>query len=239
MDSIALNLVSALAIGAIIATMASLKNNKARALVYSFPIPITIALIATGGIVNTTHLIGMILGILFLWAVALMHAKRIPILVADVVGAVAYLVVGYFAISFITIPFYLAVALIAVGWVVFVYLYRKRGVKDREKAPVKIHPLVKLPVVSVFAYGLLSLKAVFAGIIVTFPFSGVFAVIENRHMLERLAATFTRNSIAILGLFVTAHALGEMNVLIKMAICWGVYLVILRLVVKFTPYVRT
>ena len=236
MEPVIINLVSALAIGSIIALMASLNSNRLRALVYSLPIPVTIVLIATGGEVNTTHLIGLVLGILFLWSVAFLHGRGISILVADLLGAGAYLLAGYVAVSYIKVPFYVAVVCVSIAWSIFVYLYKNRVTKDKDQAIAKIHPLIKLPIVSVFAYILLSFKALFSGIIVTFPFSGVFAVIENRHMLERLASTFTRNSIAIIGLFITTYVLEDMNVFMKLAIAWVVYLLILRIVAKTVPF---
>jgi len=230
------NVVSAIAIGLIIAVMAYIKNSHLKALVYSLPIPITIALIATGGKVNTTNIVGLFLLTLFLWFVWLLNEQGVNIFVADVVAAFSYVLVGYVAIQHIKIPFYLGVFIYFVIWICFVTLYRNRVAIEKKKQDPKINPGIKGVIVTILAYLLLSLKTYLSGIIVTFPFSGVFAVIEGKHILETLASVFSRNSIAILMMFITIYGLEKINLGLKISAGWIVYLIILKLVIKFIPF---
>jgi len=233
------NILSAISIGLIIAVMASIKNSQLKATVYSLPIPITIALIATGGKVNITNIVGLFLITLFLWLVWILHERGLGIYASDVIAAVCYVAVGYAGVKYIKLPFYAGVFIYLVAWLVFILAYRNRVVSEKTRVSSKINPAVKGAIVTILAYILFSLKKYLAGIIVTFPFSGVFAVIESKHMLETLAGVFTRNSIAILMMFVTIYALGETNLVLRLAAGWAVYLVALKLVIKFAPLKKT
>lgn len=237
MTDIALNFISALAIGLVIFTMSILKAGHLKALVYSLPIPITIALVATNGHVNDSNIIGLFILCGFLWAVHWLVNHRINIYLADIVASVAYVLIGYLAITYTKIPFVIGALVYLVAWLGFVFFYKHTGDK-KAGSSAKVKPIVKLPVVAALAYGLLSLKSYLAGVVVTFPFSGVFAVVESRDSLRVLAAVFTRNSIAILGLFVVMFYLDDMNLGIRIATGWAVYLVILGVVTKAVKYSR-
>ncbi len=235
MDDIFLNIISAIAIGLIIFTMSLLKRGHLKALVYSLPIPITIALVATNGHVNETNVIGLIILCLFLWATYWQVNRNVNIYLADILASLGYIVVGYVAISYIKIPFFAISLVYLAAWLLFVLLY-KHTVEKKAEAPAKIQPILKLPVVTLLAFVLLSLKSYLAGIVVTFPFSGVFAVVESRHTLRTLAAVFTRNSIAILGLFLVMHSLDSINLGLRILIGWLVYFAILIIAIKIVKY---
>ncbi len=53
---------------------------------------------------------------------------------------------------------------------------------------------------------LLSLKAMLQGVVVLFPFSGIFTVVEMRDDLEVLASEFTKNSVSILSFLLIVYA---------------------------------
>jgi hypothetical protein len=229
------NILSAISIGLIIAVMASIKNSQLKATIYSLPIPITIAIIATGVKVNITNVVGLFLITLFLWFVWFLHERGLNISASDVIAAVCYVIVGYAGVKYVKLSFYTGVSVYLVTWLTFILVYRNRVVPERKRTNSKIKPATKGVVVTLLAYVLFSLKNYLAGIIVTFPFSGVFAVIESKHMLETLAGVFTRNSIAILMMFVTIHALVGTNVGVKLIAGWAVYLVVLNLAIKLAP----
>lgn len=235
MTDIVLNLISALAIGLVIFTMSILKVGHLKALVYSLPIPITVALVATNGHVNTSNIIGLFILCGFLWMVYWLVNHKTTIYIADSISSVAYILIGYVAITYIRAPFALSAFAYLIAWLAFISFYKH--VSDKKvKSSAKVMPIVKLPIVTILAYALLSLKSYLAGVVVTFPFSGVFAVVESRHSLKTLAAVFTRNSIAILGLFVTMFYLDHMQLGIRIIVGWVVYLVILRIVTKAVKY---
>lgn len=215
--------VYALAIASVIATMAAVPNPRLKAIIYALPIPITLVLISTGGAVNSSHVIGLLLITLFLWIVHFGYRLGLPILAADLLGTVVYVGAGWLLVTFTRPPFALAVALYACVWLGFCLVCR-RGHAGAAAEPSRVHPALKFAGVSLLAFGLLSVKNLLGGIIVTFPFSGVFAVVEGRSILGTMALKFTQNSIAILFLFVTVHLTGALALGWRLTAGWAVYL---------------
>lgn len=233
MNDIIFNSLFALVIGIVIAIIASVKSTKMKALIYSLPIPMTLALIATGGHVDTSHLLGLLLVALFLWLVTLLKSKGIHIILADIVSAIAYVGAGYILVTYTDIPFFVAVIGYALLWLLFIVFYREKKFKESRKNSAKISPIIKFPIVSAVAFLLLNLKSLLSGVIVTFPFSGVFAVIETQNMLRTLSATFARNSLGILVFFVAMYLTDGLNLAVRLLIGWGVYLLVLKLITRF------
>ena len=230
---IATNLISACAIGVIIAAMAATKNKQLRATIYSLPLPITIALIATNGKITASNVFGLALLCGFLWLVYYLHyIRKLSILLSDIVAAVLYILVGYVIVKTTNLPIELVMVVYVVAWVSLVYLLSRRTLHESaHNYPAKLSPAAKGTVTAVLSFGLLSLKDALAGIVVTFPFSGVFAVVEARAHLATLASVFTRNSIAILALFFTVYMLqNHLSLLPRIAFGWIVYLAILSIV---------
>ena len=238
MSDLGQNILSALIIGLIIAAIALVKNDRLKALIYSLPIPITATLIATGGEVNANHLIGLLLSNLFLWSVFLLNRRRVNIFLSDVIATLAYIGVGYVLIQNVSIPFYWGLLIYLVIWVLFLCLYRFRNVEAESSTASTIGAGGKFVIVSSFAFILLNLKNYLSSIIVTFPFSGVFAVVEGKNILEMLAVTFTRNSLAIAAMFAVLYILTDVPLGIRIAISWIVYLVVLKTVILLFPMVE-
>ncbi|MCA9337341.1 hypothetical protein KC951_01380 [Candidatus Saccharibacteria bacterium] len=229
-----LNLVSAVLIGAIIGAMALIKKPRTKALVYSLPFPITIALIATHGKVDESNIIGLFLLSGFLWLVYWLYTKGFSIYLADIISAALYVLIGYFLIKTMPTGFVLLTILYLAFWFLFVLLYRKHEEEEVKHRPHKIKPLYKTVIVTPLAFLLLALKSQLAGIVVTFPFSGVFAVVEGQYILRTLAAIFTRNSIAILALFVTIYCtVDAIGFWYSIVAGWISYIAILLFVSKY------
>ena len=235
MNDIIVNIISAISIGLIIYVMAQLKSGYLKAIIYSLPIPITVALFSTGGVVNETNIIGLFLLVLFLWSVAYLVKKGVNIYVADVVSAVLYVIVGYFAVTYIEVSFEVSLVVYGIAWLLFALMY-KHKVQKSVVTKKKLKPITKFSFVSVMAFILFSLKGYLAGIVVTFPFSGVFAVIESKHTLRTLAATFTRNSIGILAMLATIFYLSDTSLLLKVMAGWASYLVVVAVVSRIFKY---
>lgn len=236
MTDIELNIISASAIGLVILAMAVIKNGRLKAFVYSLPIPITVTLVATGGNVNANHPAGLLLASLFLWSVFVLNRSgKVNIFLSDIIAALCYIGVGYSLIQIINISFYWAALIYLILWLVFVFIYRPQNQKEDSQPASKISPIVKFIIVFIFAYVLLSLKSYLSSVIVTFPFSGVFAVVEGREILETLAATFARNSLAILAMFAVMYALDDIHLGMRIAASWGVYLIVLKIITVLFP----
>jgi hypothetical protein len=236
MSEILFNIAFAIVIGVVITVIASVRGARTKALIYSLPIPMTLALIATGGNVDTSHIIGLLLVTLFLWFVTYMKSRGVQIIVADVIAAVSYIAVGYLLITYLQVPFFVTFVAYALLWLLFVVFYKEKPFKEPKRTSAKISPAVKFPIVSIVAFLLLNLKSFLSGIVVTFPFSGVFAVVETQSVLRTMSATFTRNSLGMLVFFTTIHLLGDMNLALKLAIGWAAYLVVLKLITAFLPF---
>lgn len=229
MNELIVSIIFALVIGAVITAITVVKNPRVKALIYSLPIPMTVALITTGGEVDGTHIMGVALVTAFLWLVMVLYVKGIHIIVADIVAALSYVAVGYVLVTFVSLPVYVVAIIYAVLWGLFAVLYKHPKAKKAQPSQPAVHPAYKFSAVSAMAFLLLSLKNVLSGVVVTFPFSGVFAVVETKHMLRELAVVFTRNSLGIVGFFVTIYALGELHLALKIAAGWAAYLIVLRL----------
>lgn len=217
------NILSALCIGAIIAAMGMVKNARIKALIFSLPISITTALIATGATVSAANVIGLFFLCLFLWVVYGLYKKGAPILLADAIGAAAYVAVGYMVTNFVQVPFYVACFMYILVWGSFTLWYLRQPLRREVSIKSTVHPAMKLTTVSTLAFVLLTLKNYLVGIVVTFPFAAVFAVVESRRGLYALAATFCQNSIAILVFFIAVYALQDLAIPLKLAFGWGVY----------------
>ena len=227
-----LNSISALVIGFLIALMAAVKSPALKALIYSLPIPITVALIATKGKVNSSNVMGLVLLCLYLWLVYFLHNRyRIAILLADIGAAFLYITFGYGAIKYIHVPFFLVCGAYAIGWACIVSLLHTNPLNTPKTKPSTMSPAKKGILTSFIALLLFSLKDILKGLVVTFPFSGVFAVIEAKNHLDTLARIFLRNSIAILAFFILVYLLPlSMTLGVKLAIAWISYMLILKLV---------
>lgn len=230
------NIFSASIISLIIGAMAIIKSNQLKALIYSLPIPITVTLIATGGNVNANHAIGLLLASLFLWGVYVLNRRaNFNILLSDIIVTLAYIGVGYALTQTINISFYWSALIYLIIWLIFIFLYNPQYAKEDSQETAKISPIIKLVIVFLLAFLLFSLKNYLSSIIVTFPFSGVFAVVEGRQILKTLAATFARNSLAILAMFITLYFLKDIHPGARIAISWIVYFVILKLIISMFP----
>ena len=81
MNDTAINLISALIISCVITCMAVLKRPAAKALVYSLPVPLTVALLATSNKVDSFTIMGILLANVFIWGVFFLYEKmKWPIL---------------------------------------------------------------------------------------------------------------------------------------------------------------
>ncbi len=227
-----LNLVSALMIGVIIGFMASIHDPKLKAMVYSLPFPATIALIATHGNVTSNVIIGLYLLNGYLWAVYILkNSFKINVLIADILSAIMYIAIGYLLIHSLHVSFVTICISYSVIWLLAVVLLHRHPIAEAVSPRSAIPPYQKATSTFLISTVLFGLKDSLAGIVVSFPFSGVFAVIEAKNYLATLARIFLRNSIAILALFITIHALHSFSILaVRLLVGWLAYLIVLKLV---------
>lgn len=227
------NLIMAMAIAVTIVVISLVRSPILKAVIYGLPIPITLALIASQKGVDTSHIVGLFLLTSFLWLVNWLKGKGVNIFVADMFSAVVYVVVGYVLTrldlekdwlfwSFSAAYFFL--------WLAFMFLF-PRGIVLEAGRKEKVDVVIKGAVVFSVATLLLTLKDLLRGIVVTFPFSGVFTVLEMRNQLHVLSREFTRNSIAILAFFIAIYlTTTSFGPYLAIVVGWVVYLIALRTV---------
>jgi len=168
-----------------------------KSFVYSCPIPFTLALLVSGRGVDSGHIAGIVLNHLYLWSTWYLHKRRrVPILVTDLIAASLYVALTSWVVR--VLPegnAYLFCGLIAVGLAVSVVV--RRFPQIEEEGAVSPMPVwMKASVVFVLALCMYSLKGVLLAAMTTFPYLGVFTVVECRRSLYTLAVRFAHLSAA-------------------------------------------
>jgi hypothetical protein len=164
--------------------LAYLRHPKGKALILALPIPFTLASLAVGTPINTTHVAALNALLAFAHGVRLLHNKRRwPIVPAIAVSAGGYIAVGALLKPILPqseFSFWAACAVtlaVAIG---------ARAVFPRCQEPDHRSPLppwLKFPMVAAVILSLILLKRVLQGFTALFPMVGVFAAYEGRYSL--------------------------------------------------------
>jgi len=168
-----------------------------KSFVYSCPIPFSLAFLVSGRGVDSGHIVGIVLNNLFLWGTWYLHKRRrVPILATDLIAASVYVALTSWLVR--ALPEgngYLFYGLIAAGLTVSIVV--RRFPPRAEEGAVSPMPVwMKASVVFVLALCLYSLKNVLLAAMTTFPYLGVFTVVECRRSLYTLAVRFAHLSAA-------------------------------------------
>ncbi len=225
MTNLTVDLISAASISIVITAMSKVSSQKAKALLYSIPIPITIALIGSKGIAGSLSISGLMLTASFLWSCYFLHDKKgWGILYADVFLALSYVVAAYFLAKYLKVSLWVMLGIYLLTWLALMASFKRRTFKYRKVAPATTNIWLKAFVIFVIAFLLLSAHQYLAAFIVTFPYNGVFAVYENRFGLLPQAALFTRNSLALAAYFVANYLVGHnMSGFARYAFSWAAF----------------
>jgi hypothetical protein len=207
MSPLYINLLSALAISVVIACMVSVKSARAKSIILVLPIPITIALLGSGGQVTSLSIVGLALTNCFVWTVFYLYKKGWNILLADIFAAVMYVVIAYVLTKYVQLSFTTAVTAYVLVWLCIVIKLKKVQFKNNKQSAAKASLVSRSATIFGIAFLLFSLKQYLAAFVVTFPYNTVFAVYENRQNLFVQAALFTRNSLALAVYFVANYCL--------------------------------
>jgi hypothetical protein len=235
MSELTINLISALAVSGIITSMGKVHSQKLKAILYTLPIPITIALIGSDSIATSLTILGLMLTGGFLWGCYLLHIRYgMRILYVDVLLSVLYVAAAYFLAQSVEASFWMLLSVYALLWIMLLVLFKKATFKYRAQPPVETKTWFKAVAVFVIAFVLFSAHQYLAAFIVTFPYNGVFAVYENRMGLLPQAALFTRNSIALAAYFIANYLVGEQSTdVVRYGVSWLAFGVVLVLANRF------
>jgi hypothetical protein len=215
-------LITSLLITLTVWAVSTIRSIRWRSLVYSLPLPISLALITTSAKVDGSQIWGVVALNLFFSIVALIHVRwGWPILVADALGVVAYIGLSITVAAFAPIPFWPSLLAVIVLWISAIFLIPLNG-HDTPARPEQQWPgsLVKLS--SVFGASLLmvAIGNLLKGFVVTFPYSGVLVAIETRHDLGDFTRHFARNSISLIAYFTGCYVARDRGETIAITAGW-------------------
>jgi hypothetical protein len=217
-----LNLISAIAIGLVVFGLAILPSVRAKALLYVFPIPISIGLIATQGKITASNLMGVMLVWVFMWMVkTLVTRARFNIIAADIVAALAYIALGYTLVRLVHLQFWIVLIVFIIVWAVLVGWMHAHPLHDKPFKPSNLSPVAKGSIAAIVSYGIYSVQHILAGIVVTFPYNGIFAVVEVRHHLASFSRAVIRNTVALGAMFTSMYFLqSDLSLALNLLVGW-------------------
>lgn len=164
--------------------MAYIYHPRWKALLYSLPIPFTLASMSLGEPVGVTHVAGLLVLLSFFNIVRYLYQNRgWNIVVSIVVGALSYTVLGTLLAR--VLPhgkwaFWTMVSVCGVvGMMLFIKLPRRAEPGHRSPLPV----WVKLPTVASVIVFLVLSKRYLSGFMPMFPMMGIITAYEGRHSL--------------------------------------------------------
>ncbi|RAO04083.1 hypothetical protein [Micromonospora noduli] len=225
-----------LLVTAVVWAVSVIRSVRLRALVYSLPLPMTLALVTTEYRVDGAQMLGVLGLNLFFVTVAVTHQRwRWPILLADVAGIAVYVALSAGLLA-VDIPFEMAVAVTLVLWLAAILWLRRRarqrGTSVEEAAAVAetrpdgLPVLLKLVVIFVGAVLTALLGAVLRGMVVTFPYSGVLVAVEARRQLVEFSRHFARNSLGLVGFLAAYHYLQDVSSAAALGAGWAAFAVV-------------
>ncbi|WP_410816124.1 hypothetical protein [Micromonospora sp. 050-3] len=229
-----------LLVTAVVWAVSVIRSVRLRALVYSLPLPMTLALLTTDYRVDGAQVFGVLGLNLFFVTVTVTHQLwRWPILLADVAGIAVYVALSAGLLA-VDIPFEVALAGTLVLWLAAILWLRRRArrgagpraapaeeaVAVAETRPDGLPALLKLVVIFVGAVLTQLLGAVLRGMVVTFPYSGVLVAVEARRQLAEFSRHFARNSLALVGFLTAYHYLQDVSSAAALGAGWAAFAVV-------------
>jgi hypothetical protein len=221
LDQLQRHVVPACVLTAFVISIAYVRSPRAKALIYSLPVPFSCAYLATGLAINATHITGLMLVVGYNWLVYGLVRAKVPLVAAILAGAGVY-----FGGAWLLRPLaglesaalWSAAGIALAGWILGVWFYRPREEPGhRSRTPW----WVKAPLIFAIAMGVYNATDLLAGGVGMFPYAGVFTSYESRHSLRTLAGQFTINSLGLLMCLVTIHLAEQAGVPVVAALLMG------------------
>jgi hypothetical protein len=193
----------AVVLTAFVIAIAYVRTPRAKALIYSLPVPFSCAYLATGLPINATHISGLILVVGYNWLVYLLARARVPLLAAITISAAAYFGAAMALRPLAAISVWWLAAAGLAGWIVALAAYRPL---EQPAHRSRTAWYIKAPLIFAIAMGVYNATDLLAGGVGMFPYAGIFASYESRHSLRTLAGQFTLNALGLLLCLLTIHA---------------------------------
>jgi hypothetical protein len=187
---------------AFVISIAYAHRPRAKAFIYSLPVPFSCAYLATSLPINATHLTGLLLVVGYNWLVYLLVRARLPIAAAILLAAGAYFGGAVLLRPLAAISLWWIAAAALPAWLLAFAFYRPRPEPGhRSRTPW----YVKAPLIFALAIAVYNATTLLAGGVGLFPYAGIFASYESRHSLRTLAGQFTLNALGLLACLLTIH----------------------------------
>ncbi|HET7060254.1 MAG TPA: hypothetical protein VFH99_02995 [Candidatus Saccharimonadales bacterium] len=205
--------------------ISSVSSPKLRAAIYSLPIPITILLFGTGGNVNITYLVGLLLVLTFMTVTWLLHKKlKIHIIPAIIISVALYVGLGTLNRFIVNVPFLIGYFILVVCWLIYIVKPIKLHQKHYRKVQVNLKGkdyIIRGSIIFVLAYSIIGIKGLIFGAAITFPFNGIFTVYIMREQLPVLITEQIRNFLALFTFFLIVWLLQpKLGLLAALAVGW-------------------
>ena len=167
--------------------LAYVRSPRMKAILYSIPIPFTLASLSLGRPVDVTHVLGLPLVFLYTNGVRWLHVGlRVPIVLAILAGALAQCVIGATVSHWVPVTetaFWVAMAAV-MAFSVWQYIAMPHRHEPDHRSPLPV--AVKFVLILVIISGLVVIKEMLRGFMAFFPMVGLVAAYEARHCLWTL-----------------------------------------------------
>ena len=172
------------AVSAQATVLAYLYDPQWKAVMVTLPIPFTVASLAVGDPVDATHVLALLILLVYAQAVRVLHHRaRLPIIAAIAVAASGYCLAGWGIASIVPptdLCFWItASCVMLVGTVTLCLLPYRHERGHRTPLPIWL----KLPIIVCVVLVVVIIKEALRGFMALFPMVGVVAAYEARHSL--------------------------------------------------------
>lgn len=181
---------------------------KWKAFVWSLPVPFTLASLALGRPIDATNVMGLNVLLIYTHGVRLLYTRfRIPIVVAIVLCAICYCVIGWRLARILPstdLAFWLTSAATYL-FAIILYLTTPHREEPGHRSPLPVY--IKLPLVGCVILSLIIVKNYLQGFMTLFPMVGVIAAYEARKSLWTISRQVPVLMIAMIPFMATCRLL--------------------------------
>lgn len=234
------SIILATAIALTVLLISIVSSPRLKALIYSFPIPITVILLGTGGNINITHIAGLVFAVLFMVSSFLLYKKlKVPILIAIILSTILYVAISSLNRLIVDFPFLFGYGFFLLIWAFFItnpIRLTKSHYAKISSSLARRDYLIRGIIVFTLAYTVIGLKGLILGAAVTFPFSGIFTIYVMRNQLPVFITEIMRNIIGVANFFLTVWLLEDSaGLLAAVALGWIACGLSILIVAKYIP----
>jgi hypothetical protein len=232
-------LILASAVTLIILAITAVRTARLRAVISTLPIPITILLLGTGGVVNSTHPFSLLLIVLFLIIIWVLHKKFDQNIIVSIAAATTtYIVMGLINQLVIRVPFVVVYGSMVAGWLAWIAWQPLSHIQPHP-APVSMtltSYAKRGGIVFFLTYLLLGIREHILGASVTFPINSIFTAYIMRDSLLYFINEIVRNFIGIINFFGIIYLMqGHASRLTSFTVAWILCVACIYTVSNYVP----